>query len=314
MFWIRKIFGCSQFDSCRKDIFMSKVWLITGSSRGLGRSLAEAVLEAGHKLVATARKPEQLADLVQKYGEQVRAVALDVADAAAARKAVQAAVAAFGRLDVVVNNAGYGNLASIEDVTEEDFRAQIETNFYGVVNVTKAALPVLREQRDGHIIQISSIGGRSGSPGLSAYQSAKWAVEGFSEVLSKEVAPLGIKVSIVEPGGFRTDWGGSSMTISKWREEYNPALSTLTEWRRSLQGKERGDPAKAAEVILRIVAMEEPPLRLLLGSDAVYLAGLIAAQRAASDEKWKKLSLSTDFEGSASAEEELANFVRLTRK
>jgi NAD(P)-dependent dehydrogenase (short-subunit alcohol dehydrogenase family) len=264
---------------------MSKVWLITGSSRGLGRSLAEAVLEAGHKLVATARKPEQLADLVQKYGEQVRAVALDVADAAAARNAIQTAVAAFGHLDVVVNNAGYGNLASIEDVTDEDFRAQIETNFYGVVNVTKAALPVLREQGGGHIIQISSIGGRSGSPGLSAYQSAKWAVEGFSEVLSKEVAHLGIKVTIVEPGGFRTDWGGSSMTISKWREEYNPALSTLTEWRRSHQGKERGNPAKAAEVILQVAAMEEPPLRLLLGSDAVYLAGLIAAQRAASDEK-----------------------------
>jgi NAD(P)-dependent dehydrogenase (short-subunit alcohol dehydrogenase family) len=293
---------------------MSKVWLITGSSRGLGRSLAEAVLEGGHKLVATARKPEQLADLVQKYGEQVRAVALDVADPAAARNAVQASVAAFGRLDVVVNNAGYGNLASIEDVTDEDFRAQIETNFYGVVNVTKAALPVLREQGGGHIIQISSIGGRSGSPGLSAYQSAKWAVEGFSEVLSKEVTPLGIKVTIVEPGGFRTDWGGSSMTISKWREEYNPALSTLTEWRRNHQGKERGDPAKAAEVILRIAAMEEPPLRLLLGSDAVYLAGLIAAQRATDDEKWKEVSLSTDFEGSTSAEEELANFVRQTRK
>ena len=293
---------------------MSNVWLITGSSRGIGRSLAEAVLEAGHKLVATARQPEQLADLVRKYGEQVRAVALDVADAAAARNAIQAAVAAFGRLDVVVNNAGYGNLASIEDVTDEDFRAQIETNFYGVVNVTKAALPVLREQGSGHIIQISSIGGRAGSPGLSAYQSAKWAVEGFSEVLSKEVAHLGIKVTIVEPGGFRTDWGGSSMTISKWREEYNPALSTLTEWRRNHQGKEHGNPAKAAEVILQIAAMEEPPLRLLLGSDAVYLAGLVAAQRAAEDAKWKQLSLSTDFEGSASAEEELAEFVRLARR
>jgi NAD(P)-dependent dehydrogenase (short-subunit alcohol dehydrogenase family) len=293
---------------------MSNVWLITGSSRGIGRSLAEAVLEAGHKLVATARKPEQLADLVQKYGEQVRAVALDVADAAAARHAIQTAVAAFGRLDVVVNNAGYGNLASIEDVTEEDFRAQIETNFYGVVNVTKAALPVLREQGSGHIIQISSVGGRAGTPGLSAYQSAKWAVEGFSEVLSKEVAHLGIKVTIVEPGGFRTDWGGSSMTISKWREEYNPALSTLTEWRRNHQGKERGNPAKAAEVILQIAAMEEPPLRLLLGSDAVYLAGLVAAQRAAEDAKWKELSISTDFEGSASAEEELAEFVRLARR
>jgi NAD(P)-dependent dehydrogenase (short-subunit alcohol dehydrogenase family) len=293
---------------------MSKVWLITGSSRGIGRSLAEAVLAAGHKLVGTARKPEQLSDLVQKYGKQMRAVALDVADAAAARSAIQEAVSTFGRLDVVVNNAGYGNLASIEDVTDEDFRAQIETNFFGVVNVTKAALPVLREQGSGHIIQISSIGGRAGSPGLSAYQSAKWAVEGFSEVLSKEVAPLGIKVTIVEPGGFRTDWGGSSMTISTWRAEYDQTLGLLTEWRRKHQGKERGNPAKAAEVILQVAEMQEPPLRLLLGSDAVYLAGLVAAQRAAGDEQWKELSLSTDYEGSASAQEELAEFVRLAKR
>jgi NAD(P)-dependent dehydrogenase (short-subunit alcohol dehydrogenase family) len=293
---------------------MPNVWLITGSSRGIGRSLAEAVLAAGHKLVATARKPEQLADLVQKYGEQVRAVALDVADSAAARSAIQEAVSAFGRLDVVVNNAGYGDVASVEDVTEEDFRAQIETNFFGVVNVTKAALPVLREQGGGHIIQISSIGGRAGSPGLSAYQSAKWAVEGFSEVLSKEVAPLGIKVTIVEPGGFRTDWGSSSMTVHKWRAEYDQTLGLLTEWRRKHQGNERGNPAKAAEVILRVAEMPEPPLRLLLGSDAVYLAGLVAAQRAAGDAQWKELSLSTDYEDSASAEEELAEFVKLARR
>jgi NAD(P)-dependent dehydrogenase (short-subunit alcohol dehydrogenase family) len=293
---------------------MSKVWLITGSSRGIGRSLAQAVLAAGHKLVATARKPEQLADLVQKYGERVRAVALDVADAAAARSAIQEAISAFGRLDVVVNNAGYGNLASVEDVTDEDFRAQIDTNFFGVVNVTKAALPIMREQGSGHIIQISSIGGRAGSPGLSAYQSAKWAVEGFSEVLSKEVAPLGIKVTIVEPGGFRTDWGGSSMTVSKWRAEYDQTLGLLTEWRRKHQGKERGDPAKAAQVILQVATMQEPPLRLLLGSDAVYLAGLVATQRATGDEQWKELSLSTDYEGSANAAEELAEFVKLAKR
>ena len=293
---------------------MSQIWLITGSSRGIGRSLAEAVLAAGHKLVATARGPEQLADLVQKYGEQVRAVALDVTDSAAARRAIQEAVNAFGRLDVVVNNARYGNMATIEDVTDEDFRAQIETNFYGVVHVTKAALPVLRAQGSGHIVQISSIGGRAGSPGLAAYQSAKWAVEGFSEVLAKEVAALGIKVTIVEPGGFRTDWGGSSMTISPWRAEYEQTFGPLTTWRRSHQGKERGNPEKAAEVILKVAGMPEPPLRLLLGSDAVYLAGLVAAQRAAGDEQWKELSLSTDYEGLVSAEEQLAEFVKLARR
>src|SRR5579863_1223465 len=158
-----------------------RVWLITGCSRGLGRNLAEAVLQAGHRLVATARKPEQLSDLVQQYGERVRAIALDVTDAIAAKLAIPATIQAFGRLDVVVNNAGYSNMAAIEDVSEDDFRAQMDTNFYGVVNVTRAALPELRKQGSGHIIQISSIGGRTGTPGLSAYQSAKWALEGFSE-------------------------------------------------------------------------------------------------------------------------------------
>jgi NAD(P)-dependent dehydrogenase (short-subunit alcohol dehydrogenase family) len=270
------------------------VWLITGSSRGLGRSLAEAVLAAGHRLVATARTPEQVADLAAHYGAQVHPVALDVTNARAARDAVQAAIDVFGRLDVVVNNAGYANLASIEDVTDDDFRAQIETNFYGVVNVTRAALPFLRTQRSGHIIQITSIGARLGSAGLAAYQSAKWAVEGFSEVLAKEVAPLGIKVTIVEPGGFKTDWAGSSMTVAPISQDYQQSIGALMEYRRS--AVQRGDPAKAAQVILRIAALDEPPFRLLLGTDAVHTAGVIAAQRAAEDEKWKSLSVTTDFD------------------
>lgn len=274
---------------------MSNVWLITGSSRGIGRQLAEAVLAAGHRLVATARRPEQLADLVAKYGDRARAVALDVTNPAAARAAVQAAVDAFGRLDVVVNNAGYGNIASIEDITDEDFREQIDTNFFGVVNVTRAALPVLRAQRSGHIIQISSIGGRIGSAGLSAYQSAKWAVEGFSEVLFKEVSPLGIKVTVVEPGSVRTDWAGSSMKIVEPSAGYQAVLGPLLEYRRTLVGKETGDPARCAQAILQIAAIEAPPLRLLLGSDAVYLAGLAGAERAEEDARWKHLSVSTDF-------------------
>jgi NAD(P)-dependent dehydrogenase (short-subunit alcohol dehydrogenase family) len=286
---------------------MSRVWLITGSSRGLGRSLAEAVLEHGDRLIATARKPEQLSALVDKYGDRCRAVALDVTDPAAARAAVQAALDAFGRLDVVVNNAGYGNLAPIEDTTDEDFRAQIDTNLHGVVNVTRAALPVLRKQRSGHILQVSSIGGRSGAPGLSAYQAAKWAVEGFSEVLSKEVSSFGIKVVILEPGGFRTDWAGSSMQVATLREEYQPSVGALATYIRANTGKERGDPAKAAQVILKVVDLPEPPLRLLLGSDAVHLAEQITTGRAAEDEKWKHLSLSTDFEDATSAEEQLRN-------
>ncbi len=179
---------------------MSKVWFITGSSRGLGRSLAEAVLAHGDLLVATARNPEQLGDLVSTYGEQMRAVALDVTNPEQVRTAIATAINAFGRIDVVVNNAGYANVASIEDASAEDWRAQIETNLWGVINVTRAALPILRKQRSGHVVQVSSIGGRTGSAGLGPYQTAKWAVEGFSEVLSREVAPLGIKVTLIEPG------------------------------------------------------------------------------------------------------------------
>jgi len=255
------------------------------------------VLAAGHRLVATARKPEDLSDLVAQYGDRVRAVALDVTDPSAARAAVAAATSAFGRLDVVVNNAGYANVNSIEDMAEDDFRAQIETNFFGVVNVTRAALPVLRAQRDGHFIQISSIGGRRASVGISAYQSAKFAVEGFSEALSNEVGPLGIRVTIVEPGGFRTDWAGSSMRIDEIREEYQASVGSFAQAFRKNADAARGDPAKAAQAVLRIASEQEPPLRLLLGSDAVFLAGAVASARMAEDAKWKALSVSTDFDG-----------------
>ncbi|MGC1548977.1 MAG: oxidoreductase [Rhodanobacter sp.] len=291
---------------------MSQVWLITGSSRGFGKALAEAVLAAGHSLVATARTPAQLTPLVERYGDRVRAVALDVTDAAAAHAAVQAAVDAFGRLDVVVNNAGYGNLATIEEGDDADFRAQLETNLFGVVNVTRAALPVLRKQRTGHIIQFSSIGGRVGVPGLAAYQAAKWAVEGFSEVLAKEVAPFGIHVTLVEPGGFRTDWAGSSMTVytPNANSEYAPILGGMINLMQAHKGHEAGDPAKAAQAILTIANTPEPPLRLLLGSDAVFLAEQQSARMAAEDAKWRTLSLSTDFDSTPEAIEERFRMLR----
>jgi len=278
---------------------MAKVWLITGSSRGLGRALAEAVLSAGDKLVATARTPAQLADLVDRFGDQVRTVALDVTDERAAVNAVQGAINAFGRLDVLVNNAGYANINSIEDMAAEDFREQIETNFFGVVNVTRAALPVFRTQRGGHIIQISSLGGRLATPGLSAYQSAKWAVGGFSEVLAKEVGPLGIKVTVVEPGGMRTDWAGSSMRVGAVEPDYQKTVGAMIEARSANAGIMRGDPARVARAILRIASEKRPPLRLLLGSDAVFLASVFSAERAKEDAEWKELSLSTDFDGLA---------------
>jgi NAD(P)-dependent dehydrogenase (short-subunit alcohol dehydrogenase family) len=283
---------------------MPKVWLITGSSRGLGRDLAEAVASAGHQLVATARRPGQLADLAARYPGQVLPIALDVTDAAAAEHAVQAAVERFGRLDVVVNNAGYADVASIEDVTLDDFRAQIDANFYGVVYLTKAALPILREQGSGHIIQVSSVGGRTSSVGLAAYQSAKWAVEGFSGVLAQEVAPLGIKVTIIEPGGLRTDWAGSSMTIPPVSEPYQQTVGARVRMLEEHAGWQAGDPAKAAQVILQVSELDDPPLRLLLGSDAVRYAGQADQARIESDAKWRALSESTDYDEATEAQKD----------
>jgi NAD(P)-dependent dehydrogenase (short-subunit alcohol dehydrogenase family) len=274
---------------------MAKVWLITGSSRGLGRALAEAALAAGHQLVATSRDPSQLAELVERYGDQVRALALDVTDPRAAGDAIEAAVEAFGRLDVLVNNAGYGNIGSIEDTSLEDIRAQIETNLFGVINVTKAAIPVLRKQGSGHIIQLSSIGGRVGAMGRAAYSAAKWGVEGFSEVLAKETAPLGIKVTIIEPGGFRTDFAGSSTAINEGSPEYDSTVGAAARFQRDYNGAQPGDPAKAATVIIRLVALDDPPLRLLLGSDAVRVAEESDLARLEADRRWRELSVSTDF-------------------
>ena len=271
---------------------MTQTWLITGSSRGLGRALAEAVLDAGHNVVATARDPRQLEDLVRRAGGRGRAVALDVTDPAAAADAVRAAVDGFGRLDVLVNNAGYANVNSIEDFDAADFRAQIETNLWGVINVTRAALPILREQGSGHVIQISSVGGRDTSPGLGPYQTAKWAVEGFSGVLAKEVAPLGIKVTIIEPGGFRTDWAGSSMTVHEIRDAYRPTVSAMAAYREGAVAL--GDPVKGARAILEIASVPEPPLRLLLGSDAFKVARAADEAKIANDDAWKELTLSTD--------------------
>lgn len=276
----------------------SKVWFVTGSSRGLGRALADEVLAAGHRLIATARTPEALAPLVVEYGDRVRTLALDVTDPAAATVAVRAAVEAFGRIDVVVNNAGYANTASVEDGVLDDFRAQVETNFYGAVHVTRAVLPVLRARRSGTILQISSIGGRrGGTPGLAAYQSAKFALEGFSEALAAEVGPLGIRVVIVEPGGFATDWAGSSMQIHPVQPDYEQTVGAFVEHVRRQGDTGRGDPRKAAKAMLAIVEESQPPRRLLLGTDALFLAQLSDSERRRESETWRELSASTDREG-----------------
>jgi NAD(P)-dependent dehydrogenase (short-subunit alcohol dehydrogenase family) len=275
---------------------MSKVWLVTGGGRGLGRNIVEAALAGGNRVVATARKPQALSNLVTRFPNQVRAVALDVTDPAAARNAVQAAVDGFGGLDVLVNNAGFGHLAPFEQNDEDDFRTQIDANFYGVVNVTRAALPVIRRQRSGHILQISSVGGRMGTPGLAAYQAAKWAVGGFSEVLAQEVGALGIKVCVLEPGGMRTGWAeeAGSVVPEVW-PDYQPSVGPIVELLSQYAGQENSDPAKVAQVVLMLANHDNPPLHLLLGSDALHFAGQVDRARAAAGEDWREVSLSVDF-------------------
>jgi NAD(P)-dependent dehydrogenase (short-subunit alcohol dehydrogenase family) len=272
---------------------MSKIWFVTGSSRGLGRAITEAALEAGDSVIATARRPEQLADLTSTYGDRVFPFPLDVTDGEDVLKAVDAGHRKFGRIDVVINNAGYGDMAAVEDVRIQDFRAQIDTNFYGVVYVTKAVLPILRQQASGHIFQISSIGGRIGSVGLAAYQSAKWAIGGFSTVVAQEVAPFNVKVTVLEPGGMLTDWAGPSMAIPPISEPYQQTVGKFANFLRAYSGNEVSIPSKVANLILSLVDRADAPLRMLVGPDAVEYAGKAAEELAASDAKWRDLSIST---------------------
>ena len=273
---------------------MSKVFFVTGSSRGLGRQVVEHALDAGNRVVATARHPEQLRAALAHHGPRVHVEPLDVTDPDAADRAVRAGVEAFGRLDVIVNNAGQGDRVALEDTSLDVFRRQVETNFLGVVYVTKAALPVLRRQGGGRIIQISSLGGRIGSPGMTAYQSAKWAVGGFSEALASEVAPLGIAITVVEPGGMRTDWAGASMTTPPISAPYDETVGASARSMSGFDSTANSDPAKVAALVLRVADLAEPPLRLLVASDA-YEHGRAAWQRRVDlDARWESLSRSAD--------------------
>lgn len=273
-----------------------KTWLVTGSSRGFGRALSEAILDAGDNLVATARDTAALEGLGEGRPGDLLSMPLDVTDEKQAAAAVAAARQRFGRLDVLVNNAGYGDIGSIEDTSLASFRRQIETNLFGTIIVTKAAIPVMREQRAGHIIQFSSVGGRLGAPGRAPYSAAKWAVEGFSEVLAKEMALVGVRVTIIEPGGFRTDFAGASTTIEDGRSEYDAVVGEAARMQRAYDGKQPGDKRKGAAAILEIAGMETPPLRLPLGKDAA--AAIERFDRARLEElaKWRHLSESTDFD------------------
>ncbi|MCL1992980.1 MAG: SDR family NAD(P)-dependent oxidoreductase [Spirochaetes bacterium] len=276
---------------------MSKVWLITGSSRGLGRALVIAALKNGDKVIATARKPEALEDLKKEYGENIFPYTLDVTDAKSNITAVEEGIKKFGRIDNVVCNAGYGNMASVEDTTMEDFRAQFDVLLFGVVHTVKAALPYLRKQKSGHILIVSSVGGRMGTPGLSAYQSAKWAVEGFGEVLNAETAPVGIKVTILEPSGMRTDWAGSSMTTIKPEHPEYAHIAGIIDMVRGISGNETGDTDKIARAIVKITQSEEVPLRLLFGKDAVEYANAIDKKRLEETKKWAHISNSIEWDG-----------------
>src|SRR5712672_1023669 len=276
---------------------MNKVWLITGSASGLGRNIAEAVLESGDRLVATARYTKRLDDLVKKYGDRVRAVPLDVTDESAAQAAVQTAVAAFGRLDVVVNNAGYGDIAPFEQLSAERFKAVVDTNFYGVVNVCRAAIPIMRKQKSGCVLQISSVGGRVARPGNSPYHAAKWAVGGFTESLAQELAPFGVKVCALEPGGMRTNWGArANQDTPDLFPDYEPSVGAVAKALKSYWGQEISDPIKVAQVVLRLADSDRLPAHLLIGSDAAKNAGDAEATRAADAERWRDISVSTDFD------------------
>lgn len=275
---------------------MTKVWFITGSSRGLGRSLAEAVLEKGHNVVATARNTDQLEDLVSKYPGQILPLKLDVNDAAQIKASIEKTIKHFGRIDILVNNAGFGITGAAEAFTEEQVRSQLETNLYAPIAVTRAVLPYMRKQRSGHILQISSIGGRVGNSGLTMYQAAKFGLSGFSEALAGEVAPLGIKVTSVEPGGFRTDWAGNSMSYAPRVEGYETTVDTRADYFSSGSFIPMGDPVKAARVMIELTEHPEPPVHLVLGSEAAALLKLADEKRKTEFEKWLPVTTSTDHE------------------
>lgn len=278
---------------------MSKIWLITGSALGLGRKVAETVLANGDRLVATARKSEldHLLALKQTYGEQVELATLDVTDPVAAREAVQVAVDSFGRLDVLLNNAGFGNVSPFEQQSEEDFKAQVDTNFYGVVNTTRAAVPIMRKQRSGHIINISSTAGRIGAPGQTAYHAAKFAVGGFTESLAKELASFGVKAVVLEPGGMRTNWAQfATKNAPALMPEYEASVGMLLKVMQANMGKDFGDPAKIAKVIFELSRKDDLPIHLILGSDSLFAIGAVEAERSRAATAWEHVSRSTDFD------------------
>lgn len=268
----------------------AKTWFITGASRGFGRDWTIAALERGDSVAATARDTSTLDDLVARFGDRLLPVKLDVTDRPAVYDAVAEAHRRFGRLDVVVNNAGYGQFGMVEEISEAEARAQIETNLFGALWVTQAALPFLREQRSGHILQVSSIGGISAFPNVGMYNASKWALEGLSQALAQEVATFGIKVTLIEPGGYATDWGGSSA-------RHATPLPAYDEYRKEAQAARAarvaspGDPAASSTAVLQVVDAEQPPLRVFLGAAPLGIAEADYESRLAAWREWQPVAV-----------------------
>ena len=267
-----------------------KIWFITGTSRGFGREWAIAALDRGDKVAATARNTDSLSDLVGKYGDAILPIALDVTDKDAANAAVKQAHDKFGRLDVVINNAGYGHFGFVEEISEKDARAQIETNLFGALWITQAALPLMRAQKSGHIIQVSSIGGISAFPLVGIYHASKWALEGLSQALAQEVAGFGINVTMIEPGGFSTDWSGSSSVTSEVVAGYEQLHDDVVESRKKRMATP-GDPRATRTAILKVVDAEKPPLRIFFGDGPISIAKADYASRIAIWEEWNDVSI-----------------------
>ncbi|MEV4277562.1 SDR family NAD(P)-dependent oxidoreductase [Actinoplanes xinjiangensis] len=266
---------------------MSKVWFVTGSSKGFGRQFVEGALERGDRVAATARNTDTVSDLVEKYGDAVLPLQVDVTDREQVFKAVAAAHQQFGRLDVVVNNAGYGLFGTVEEITEQQLRDQLETNLFGVFHVTQAVLPILRDQNGGHIIQISTIGGVAAFPSLGGYHASKWALEGLTEALAQEVSGFGIKVTLVEPGGFDTDWSGASAVFADAQPQYAPLHEGMAA---RMAGNVSPQPVGFGSAILKVVDAEKAPLRVFFGEQPLAIASHLYQQRLDEWAAWAPVS------------------------
>ena len=275
----------------------NKVWFITGSNSGFGRSLTEAVLAKGDKVVATTRHPEEIEDLVKQYTDTVKVVRLDITDKEEIGKAIDTALQTFGQIDVLVNNAGFGTLGAVEEINDDKVRYQFEVNCFGTLNLTKAMLPHFRQRKSGHILNVSSVGGFTSFPGTGIYCATKFAIEGYSEALAKEIAPLGIKLTLIEPGAFRTEFAGESLaTPDEQIDDYEETAHKFVKMQSEMSGEQPGDPDKAAQAMIKVVESDNPPMRLVLGEDALKATRQKIETFQKELNEWEDVTLSTSFE------------------